>query len=65
MFRVGDSPALARRVIDVLRHPNPERTGRAQQLARQYDWARVGAAVLSVYRATLAAGPASHARAAQ
>jgi phosphatidylinositol alpha-mannosyltransferase len=65
VFRVDDSPALARTVVEVLRHPNPERTGRAQQLARQYDWSRVGAAVLSVYRATLAAGPATHARAAQ
>jgi len=65
VFRVGDSQALARTVIDVLRHPNPERIGRAQQLARQYDWARVGAAVLSVYRATLAAGPATDARVAQ
>jgi phosphatidylinositol alpha-mannosyltransferase len=65
VFRVGDSQALARTVIEVLRRPNPERTRRAQQLARQYDWSRVGAAVLSVYRATLAAGPATDARAAQ
>ena len=65
VFRVGDAHSLARTVTGVLRHPNPERMGRAQQLARQYDWSRVGAAVLSVYRATLAAGPATHARAAR
>ncbi|HVH23294.1 MAG TPA: glycosyltransferase family 4 protein [Pseudonocardia sp.] len=65
VFRVGDHRALARTVIDVLRHPNPEQTGRGQLLARQYDWSRVGAAVLSVYRATLAASPATPARAAR
>lgn len=65
VFQVGDPRALARTVIEVLRHPNPERTRRAQLLARQYDWSRVGAAVLSVYRATLAAGPSARARVAR
>jgi phosphatidylinositol alpha-mannosyltransferase len=63
VFRVGDHRDLAHAVIGVLRQPNPLRTARAQILARQYDWSRVGAAVMSVYRATVAAGPAARTRA--
>ena len=63
VFRIGDHQDLARAVIDTLRHPDPVRTARAQILARQYDWSGVGPAVMSVYRATVAAGPAARARA--
>jgi phosphatidylinositol alpha-mannosyltransferase len=53
LFPSGDSQALARSVIGVLRRPDPARTALARQRARRYDWSAVGAAVLSVYRAAV------------
>jgi phosphatidyl-myo-inositol alpha-mannosyltransferase len=58
VFTVGDHRALARAVLQVLRHPNPLRAARAQQAARGYDWSSVGTNVLAIYRAALSAAPA-------
>jgi phosphatidyl-myo-inositol alpha-mannosyltransferase len=57
VFTVGDHRALARAVLQVLRHPNPLRAARAQQAARGYDWSSVGTNVLAIYRAALSAAP--------
>jgi phosphatidylinositol alpha-mannosyltransferase len=53
VFAVGDEQALARAVVDVLERPDPVRVARARQKARKYDWSRVGASVVEVYRAAL------------
>jgi phosphatidyl-myo-inositol alpha-mannosyltransferase len=58
LFPSGDPEALARSVIDMLRRPDPARTALARQRARRYDWSSVGAAVLAVYHATMAAAGA-------
>jgi phosphatidylinositol alpha-mannosyltransferase len=57
VFAAGDHRALAAGVLRVLNQPNLVRATRAQQAARRYDWSRVGATVLAVYRAALAAAP--------
>jgi phosphatidylinositol alpha-mannosyltransferase len=57
VFAVGDHRALARTVLQVLDRPNSLRAARARQMARNYDWSRVGATVLSIYRAVLSAVP--------
>jgi phosphatidylinositol alpha-mannosyltransferase len=58
VFPAGDHRALASAVLRVLNQPSPLRAARAQQAARRYDWSSVGASVLAVYRAALAAAPA-------
>jgi len=58
VFTAGDHRALASAVLRVLNQPSPLRAARAQQAARRYDWSSVGASVLAVYRAALAAAPA-------
>jgi hypothetical protein len=58
VFAAGDHRALAGAVLRVLDHPNLLRAVKAQQVARRYDWSEVGASVLAVYRAALAAAPA-------
>jgi len=58
LFTAGDPRALARAVLQVLDHPNPRRTARAQHAARRYDWSAVGETVVAVYRAALSAAPA-------
>jgi phosphatidylinositol alpha-mannosyltransferase len=58
IFAAGDHRALAGAVLHVLKQPNPLRAAKAQQVARRYDWSRVGATVLAVYRAALATAPA-------
>jgi phosphatidyl-myo-inositol alpha-mannosyltransferase len=62
VFAVGDHRALARAVLRVLDRPNPLRVARARQTARNYNWSSVGAAVLAIYRAVLAAAPTGRAR---
>jgi phosphatidyl-myo-inositol alpha-mannosyltransferase len=62
VFAVGDYRALARAVLQVLDRPNPLRATRARQVARNYDWSSVGAAVLAIYRAVLSAPPTGRAR---
>jgi phosphatidyl-myo-inositol alpha-mannosyltransferase len=62
VFAVGDHRALARAVLQVLDRPNPLRVARARQTARNYNWSSVGAAVLAIYRAVLAAAPTGRAR---
>lgn len=57
LFATGDPAALAGAVVSVLRSRDPNRTERARQVARHYDWSVVGAAVRGVYDATLAAAP--------
>jgi phosphatidyl-myo-inositol alpha-mannosyltransferase len=57
VFAAGDHRALARTVLQVLDRPNSLRAARARQMARNYDWSRVGATVLSIYRAVLSAVP--------
>jgi phosphatidyl-myo-inositol alpha-mannosyltransferase len=57
VFAVGDHRALARAVLQVLDRPDPLRASRAQQTARTYDWSRVGATVLAIYRAVFSAAP--------
>jgi phosphatidylinositol alpha-mannosyltransferase len=58
VFAAGDHRALAGAVLRVLKQPNPLRAAKAQEVARRYDWSRVGATVLAVYRAALATAPA-------
>jgi phosphatidylinositol alpha-mannosyltransferase len=58
VFATGDHSALASAVLRVLNQPSPLRVVRAQQAVRRYDWSSVGANVLAVYRAALAAAPA-------
>ena len=58
IFAAGDHRALASAVLRVLKQPNPLRAAKAQEVARRYDWSRVGATVLAVYRAALATAPA-------
>jgi phosphatidyl-myo-inositol alpha-mannosyltransferase len=58
IFAAGDHRALAGAVLRVLKQPNPLRAAKAQEVARRYDWSRVGATVLAVYRAALATAPA-------
>ena len=58
VFAAGDHRALASAVLRVLKQPNPLRAAKAQEVARRYDWSRVGATVLAVYRAALATAPA-------
>ena len=53
VFAVGDEHALAEAVVGVLNRPDRARVARARQKARDYDWSRVGASVLAVYRAAL------------
>jgi phosphatidylinositol alpha-mannosyltransferase len=55
LFPTGDPQALARSVTEVLRRPDPARTALARQRAHRYDWSTVGAAVLAIYRAAVAA----------
>jgi phosphatidyl-myo-inositol alpha-mannosyltransferase len=62
VFAVGDHRALACAVLQVLNHPDPLRAARAQRTARSYDWSRVGATVLEIYRAVLAAAPTGRSR---
>jgi phosphatidyl-myo-inositol alpha-mannosyltransferase len=62
VFAVGDHRALARAVLQVLDRPNPLRVAMARQTARNYNWSSVGAAVLAIYRAVLAAAPTGRAR---
>jgi phosphatidyl-myo-inositol alpha-mannosyltransferase len=59
VFAVGDHRALAGAVLQALERPNTLRAARAQQAARSYDWSRVGATVVAVYRAALSAAPAA------
>jgi phosphatidyl-myo-inositol alpha-mannosyltransferase len=58
VFATGDHSALASAVLRVLNQPSSLRAVRAQQAVRRYDWSTVGANVLAVYRAALAAAPA-------
>jgi phosphatidylinositol alpha-mannosyltransferase len=53
VFAVGDERALAQAVVEVLGRPDRLRVARARQKARDYDWSRVGASVVAVYRAAL------------
>lgn len=53
-FPVGDRDALARTSVRVLSEPDPDRRRAAAAATARYDWIRVGAEVLEVYRATLA-----------
>ena len=55
LFRSGDPDALARAVLGVLARPEHPETERARLLVARYDWSSVGAAVLAVYEAVLAA----------
>jgi phosphatidyl-myo-inositol alpha-mannosyltransferase len=57
VFAVGDHRALARAVLEVLDCPDPLQASRARRTARSYDWSRVGATVLAIYRAVLSAAP--------
>jgi phosphatidylinositol alpha-mannosyltransferase len=57
VFAAGDHRALARAVLQVLHDPNPLRAARAQQVARSFDWSRVGKNVVAIYRAALSAAP--------
>jgi phosphatidylinositol alpha-mannosyltransferase len=52
---IGDAAALAEAVVATIRRPQPDRTARARQQARRYDWSEVAPAIAAVYRATLAA----------
>jgi phosphatidylinositol alpha-mannosyltransferase len=52
---VGDSAALASAALAALSVPNAGQRGRAYEASRRYDWSAVGAEVVEVYRATLAA----------
>jgi phosphatidyl-myo-inositol alpha-mannosyltransferase len=58
LFRTGDPQSLARSVIEVLLRPDRAMTALARQRALRYDWSRVGARVLEVYRAVQAGGAA-------
>jgi phosphatidyl-myo-inositol alpha-mannosyltransferase len=62
VFAVGDHRALARAVLQVLDRPDPLRASRARRTARNYDWSRVGATVLAIYRAVLSAAPTRRTR---
>ena len=70
LFPAGDHRALAEAMIRVLSRRDPNQIAasrrRGVQLAAQFDWSRVGAAVLSVYQGVLSpqqsARPAGHAR---
>ncbi len=53
LFPEGNPAALAEAVIGVLRQPDHARTAAAREAAQLYDWSRVGARVLAVYRAAL------------
>ena len=55
LFRSGDPDALVRAVLGVLARPEHPETERARLLVARYDWSSVGAAVLAVYEAVLAA----------
>jgi phosphatidylinositol alpha-mannosyltransferase len=55
LFRSGDADALGRAVLGVLARPEHPETERARLLVARYDWSSVGAAVLAVYEAVLAA----------
>ncbi len=57
VFAVGDHRALAGAVLEVLDCPDPLQASRARRTARSYDWSRVGATVLAIYRAVLSAAP--------
>lgn len=52
-FPVGDRAALARTSVRMLSAPDPDRRRAAAAATARYDWSRVGAEVLEVYRATL------------
>lgn len=58
LFRNDDSADLARAVVRVLGEPDPVRLAAARHRAQRYDWSRVGAEVLAVYRAALDASAA-------
>lgn len=62
LFPNGDSPALARTLVDVLRDPERRRriAERASSVVRRYDWSVVTEQVLTVYEMALAGAP--HAR---
>jgi phosphatidylinositol alpha-mannosyltransferase len=57
LFPVGDHRALAGAMVSVLRERSPIQVAatrqRGIQFAARFDWSRVGAAVLSLYRAVL------------
>ncbi len=52
---IGDAAALAQAVVGTVRRPQADRTARARERARRYDWSEVAPAITAVYRATLAA----------
>lgn len=52
-FPVGDRAALARTSVRMLSEPDPYWRRAAAAATARYDWSRVGAEVLEVYRATL------------
>lgn len=61
-FAVGDASALAATLVAAVRHPDVPTTERARTYSRTFDWSRVGADVMEVYRAAIissAPGPAA------
>ncbi|HET9649768.1 MAG TPA: glycosyltransferase family 4 protein [Microlunatus sp.] len=54
---VGDADALAAALVEAVRLPRPELRRRARAYARGFDWDVVAPAIVSVYRAALAAAP--------
>lgn len=54
-FAAGDADALARTIIDVLGRDNSGLLDRARQASSQFDWSSVGARIVGVYEATIAA----------
>ncbi len=59
LFPNGDSAALARTLVEVLRDPERRRrtAERASAVVRRYDWSVVTEQVLTVYEMVLAGGP--------
>jgi phosphatidyl-myo-inositol alpha-mannosyltransferase len=50
IFPRGDSKALAEATLTVLSKPDDDRTERARQASRRYDWAAIGPEIVDAYR---------------
>lgn len=60
-FAVGDVAALTQTLIHAVRHPDPDTAVRARAHSLTFDWDRVGADVLEVYRAAIVGSTAARA----